>query len=67
MKQFKPNDDVDALKNLAEEFVDVGNVHHQLQEVISREIVRIMIHIQEMITTIVQILENSETKRDLYE
>ena len=67
MKQFKPNDDVDALKNLAEEFVDVGNVHHQLQEVISREIVRIMIHIQEMITTIVQILESSETKRDLYE
>lgn len=67
MKQFKPNDDVDALKNLAEEFVDVGNVHHQLQEVISQEIVRIMIHIQEMITTIVQILENSETKRDLYE
>jgi hypothetical protein len=57
---------VDALKNLAEEFVDIGNVHHQLQEYISQEIVRLMLFIQQMSKEVIKILGKSNDKKDLY-
>ena len=66
VKQFKSSDDVDALKNLAEEFVDLGNVHHQLQEFISEQLVKIMILLKEIIENVVYFIQSSKTKKELY-
>lgn len=67
VKQFKSNDDVDALKNLAEEFIDIGNVHHQLQKFITKELVGLMIKIDHMIECVTRVLEESKNKKELYE
>ena len=66
VKQFKSNDDVDALKNLAEEFVDLGNVHHHLQQYISEELVKIMLNLKEIIENIHSFIKNSKNKKELY-
>jgi RNA processing factor Prp31 len=67
VKQFKSSDDVDALKNLAEEFVDLGNVHHELQDYISKELVRLMRRIDTITENISNILKMSSNKKELYE
>lgn len=67
VKQFKSSDDVDALKNLAEEFIDIGNVHHQLQEFISKELVGLMVQIDRMTSRLTRVLESSADKKALYE
>ena len=67
MRQFKASDDVDALKNLAEEFIDIVNVHHPLLEFICDEIVNLIISLEKMNDKIQEVILKSKTKRDLYE
>ena len=67
VKQFKSNDDVDALKNLAEEFVDIGNVHHQLQEFISEELANVMVKLETIIANVISVLKASKNKEELYQ
>lgn len=66
VKQFKSNDDVDALKNLAEEFVDLGNVHHHLQQYISQELVKIMLKLKDIIKNLQYFIKSSKNKKELY-
>ena len=67
INQFKPNDDIDAIKNLVEEYIDISNVHRPLLDYISDKVTDLMITVDEINERVIQIVSESKGKRELYE
>jgi hypothetical protein len=67
INQFKPNDDVEAMKNLVEEYVDISNVHRPFLEIISSKVVDLMITLEEMNQRVIDVISKSRTRKEMYE
>lgn len=67
INQFKPNDDVEAMKNLVEEYVDISNVHRPFLDIISNKVVDLMITLEQMNERVINVISKSCTRRELYE
>lgn len=67
MRQFKSNEDSESLKNLAEECIDIINVHHCLLKPFSSRLAEIMIILEKMNMDLENVIIKSKNKRELYE
>ena len=67
MRQFKSNEDSESLKNLAEECIDILNVHSCLLEPVSSRLAEIMITLEKMTLQVEDVICKSKNRRELFQ